>query len=170
MSKNILYAEISSDGFIAGSHDESPWSDDAWEAFQKFVRSCDAILVGRRTYEIMQREGDFIDDVPYIVATSDPSFDAGDFPKVSIKSKADMPDVERLGIIGGGELNGRLAKLGLIDEMILDIEPVTLGEGIRLFGSYDIQLKLQLLGSGQIGEETTQRHYAVLDSTDSGDN
>jgi dihydrofolate reductase len=164
MSKTILYMEISKDGFIAGKNDETPWTDDAWQAFQKFVRTCDAVLVGRRTYEIMRQEDDFMDDVRYIVVTEDESLDTLDYPKLSIKSKADMPDVERLGIIGGGELNGRLAELGVIDEMILDIEPVTLGEGIRLFGTHEVPLKLELLASNKIGKATVQRHYKILDT------
>jgi dihydrofolate reductase len=73
-----------------------------------------------------------------------------------------MPKAAKVGIIGGGELNGSLALLGVIDEMILDIEPTILGEGTRLFGSYDIPLKLKLLDSKLIGDSTTQRHYEIV--------
>jgi dihydrofolate reductase len=153
---------ISRDGFIADLDDETPWSEDSWQAFREFVTSCDVVLVGRRTYEIM-RDGDgFVEGPEYVVATSDESFDADGLQKVDIKTKDDLPKAAQLGIIGGGELNGRLAKMGAIDEMILDIEPIELHDGIRLFGEYDVPLKLQLLDTHQINESTVQRHYKVL--------
>jgi dihydrofolate reductase len=153
---------ISTDGFIAGIDEQTPWSDEEWAAFQVFVTSCNCVLLGRRAFEVMQEANDLVEGVEYIVVSSDPDFDAGSFPVISISSESDMPEGERIGIIGGGELNGRLALLGLIDEIILDIEPVTLGGGIRLFGDYHIPLKLELLESDQIGESTTQRHYRIV--------
>ena len=158
----ILYMAISSDGFIADEDGDTPWSDEEWAAFQVFVESCDCVLVGRRAYEVMNDHNDFVEGVEYIVVSENPLFDAGGFPIINVKSKADLPEGERIGVIGGGELNGRLAKLGLLDEMILDIEPVTLGSGIRLFGDYDIPLKLELLDSYEIGEATIQRYYRVV--------
>jgi len=159
---NILYMAISKDGFIAGTGDETPWSDAEWEAFETFIKGCDAVLLGRRTYEVMRDTDEFVKGVRYIVATGNSDLNTGDMEKVSIETAADMPRVRRLAIIGGGELNGRLATLGVIDEMILDIEPISLYEGIRLFGDYDVPLKLQLKGSRKIGKGTIQRHYVVM--------
>jgi hypothetical protein len=39
---------------------------------------------------------------------------------------------------------------------------VQLNSGTKLFGKYDIPLKLQPLDSVQIGEATIQRHYRVV--------
>jgi dihydrofolate reductase len=153
---------ISSDGFIAGPDGETPWSNEEWESFQAFVLSCDCVLIGRRTYEIMQKQDEFITGATYIVVTDDTSFDAGNSRTICIRSKKDVRDVALVGVIGGGELNGRLAKLGLIDEMILDIEPIKLGSGTRLFGEHDVPLKLRLIGSRPLGEKIVQRHYEVL--------
>jgi dihydrofolate reductase len=153
---------ISSDGFIAGLNDETPWSDEENKSFQTFVSSCDAILVGRRTYELMRDQDELSPDAYYVVVTGDKKFDSGKAQKVSIRSRADIPEVDIIGVIGGGELNGRLLRLDLIDEIILDIEPVKLGAGIRLFGKYDIPLKLKLIGSQPIGQYTIQRHYEVI--------
>jgi dihydrofolate reductase len=96
------------------------------------------------------------------VVTRDPSFASDKARTISIDKKSDLPIVTKLGVIGGGELNGQLAKLGLLDEMVLDIEPIKLNSGTRLFGEYDIPLKLKLLGSKRIGEATVQRHYKIL--------
>lgn len=162
MSKTVLYMAISSDGFIADINDATPWSDEEWEAFQHFVMTCDIVLLGRRTYEIISKNDEFVEGPEYIVATNDKSYDAGNFKTINIKSKKDMPQAGKVGIIGGGELNGQLAKMGLIDEMILDIEPIKLGNGTRLFGKHDVPLKLELVGSKLIGDNTMQRHYKIL--------
>jgi dihydrofolate reductase len=158
---NILYMAISRDGFIAGSADETPWSDAEWQSFQEFAKSCDLLLLGKRTFEIMKAGGEFVDGPRYTVVTNDQTINTFGLNKIAINTAADMPSGGKIGIIGGGELNGRLAKLGVIDEIILDIEPVDLGEGIRLFGDYDIPLKLELIGSTLIGKSTIQRHYRV---------
>lgn len=159
--KVVLYMAVSADGFIAGPSDETPWSDEEWEAFKEFIKSCDAVLLGRRTYEIMNAGGEFVEGPEYFVVTHDQSLDSGQFSKISIEDKADLPKVNKLSIIGGGELNASLARLGLIDEIILDVEPILLGSGIRLFGSQELQLKLKFLKSRKIGPATVQNHYMV---------
>ncbi len=157
----VLYNAISVDGFIAGEHDETPWSDEEWVAFQAFVATCDVCLLGRRTYEIMRDGGEFVDGPEYLVVTSNPGADTGGYEKIQVSTKADLPEAGKIGLIGGGELNGSLAKLGLIDEIILDVEPVLLGGGVRLFGKYDMRLGLQLQSTKRIGRSTIQNHYVV---------
>lgn len=160
--KTVLYMAMSADGFIAGVDDQTPWSDDEWKAFSEFVKTCDIVLLGRRTYEIMRNDGDFLDGVEYVVVSDNATLNTGSLRKLSIKSPTDMPEVDKVGIIGGGDLNGRLAKLGVIDEMILDIEPIILGAGHSLFGSHKLQLSLGLIESRRIGSATIQNHYKVL--------
>ncbi|HSW66248.1 MAG TPA: dihydrofolate reductase family protein [Bacillota bacterium] len=161
MQQVVLYMAQSADGYIAGEHDETPWSDEEWAVFQEFVRSCDVCLVGRRTYEIMKAGGEFLDDARYVVVSSDPDYSA-DYPVVSIASSADVPAGAKIGVIGGGELNGCIARLGLIDEVILDIEPVILGAGLKLFGDKPVDLNLELTQTKRIGPSTLQLHYRVV--------
>jgi len=60
---------VSADGFIAGPNDETPWSDEEWQSFKVFVQSCDAVLLGLRTYEIIHQQHEFIAGPAYIVVT-----------------------------------------------------------------------------------------------------
>jgi dihydrofolate reductase len=150
---------ISQDGFIAGPNDETPWSDEEWIAFQEFTRSCDVVLLGRRTFELMRQENEFIKGVNYVVVTNHP---LQDMSTVTISSAADMPHAPRVGIIGGGDLNGRLAELGVIDEVFLDVEAINLGAGMRLYGNHGINLPLELLNAKQLGKTTTQKHYKLM--------
>lgn len=66
-------------------------------------------------------------------------------------------------ICGGGETNGLFASEGLIDEVYLDIEPVILSEGTKLFGDYKIKMNLDLLESSKIGSQIVQLHYKVIE-------
>jgi dihydrofolate reductase len=162
MARTILYMAISSDGFIAGEGDNLDWiSDSSWKSYQEFVSSCDTILVGKNTFELMEHD-EFILGPKYFVVTNDPFYTSEGVTAISIKSKEDMPEGQKIGVIGGGELIASLAKLGLIDEIILDIEPVKIDYGIKLFGDHEIPLKLEILGSKQLGEDEVQRHYKVI--------
>lgn len=152
---------ISRDGFIAGKNDETPWSDVSWKSFAGFVRSCDVVLLGRRTYTIMKEGDEFVEGPKYIVVTTDAELDTGTLGKLSINTTDDIPSVHKLGIIGGGDLNGRLAELGVIDEVILDKEPIELHEGIKLFGNHTVSPELVLLSKKALNESTIQYHYKV---------
>lgn len=160
--KTMLYMAVSADGFIAGPNDETPWSDEEWAAFREFVGGCDIVLLGRRTYEIMRDGGEFVSGPEYVVVTNDTALHTGDFRKLSIKTKNDMPQADTVGVIGGGQLNGSLAKLGVLDEIILDVEPVLLGTGKRLFGDHAVNLQLHQLSSRRLGTATIQNHYKVV--------
>lgn len=159
MSKVTLYMAISSDGFIADTDDKTPWSDEEWEAFQLFVKSCDCVLLGRRTYEIMRGQDEFVEGPEYIVVTNNSSLDTGNLKKISIASKKDIPNKDNIGVIGGGELNYQIAKLGIINEVILDEETVKLHNGIKLFGNHEAPFTMQLLKSKRIGPNTVQKFY-----------
>lgn len=159
--KATLYMAISADGFIATLEDQTPWSDASWDAFRTFVKTCDVILLGRRTYEIMCDQDEFVSGPEYVVVTNDASFNAGRYRKMSIKTKDDLPRAARIGVIGGGDLNGSLALLGIFDELILDVEPVVLGNGVRLFGSHDVRLKLELTDSEKLESGTLHNRYRV---------
>lgn len=162
----ILYMAISADGFIATPKDETPWSDASWEAFRAFVKTCDVVLLGRHTYEIMRDQDEFINGPEYIVVTSYALFNTGRYQKINIKTKADLPKAVKIGVIGGGELNGRLAKIGVLDEIILDVEPIILGNGIRLFGDHDVKLKLELSSSEKLKSGALHNRYHVIDNAE----
>lgn len=153
---------MSRDGFIASTSDETPWGDDSWEAFREFVRSCDVILLGRRTFVIMKSGNEFVDGPEYIVVTTKDSLDTDGLKKLNIQKSDDIPKAAKIGIIGGGVLNGRLAELGVIDEVIIDTEPINLGTGIKLFGSHNINPKLELLNTRALGKSTIQRHFKLV--------
>ena len=162
MSNVTLYMAMSVDGYITGENGDVSWVGDAsWQSYQKFVSTCDVVIVGRRTFIMMEKD-EFANSAKYYIATHDKNADTGVYPSRAIRNRDDLPSVKTIGVIGGGDLNGSLAMRGLIDEIILDIEPVILGSGIRLFGSHHPSLALELIASRTIGTNTMQHHYRVL--------
>ncbi len=156
--KVVLYAAVSVDGFIARLDDSTPWSDEEWLEFEKFVKSCDACIMGRRTHEIMRQDG-LVEGPDYYVLTEDEDYDAGSCKKLSAKSAEDLPRVEKLGVIGGAETFGFFLSNNLVDEVILDIESIVLGAGKPLGGSHHLEVELELMSSRQVSERLIQCHY-----------
>jgi riboflavin biosynthesis pyrimidine reductase len=72
--------------------------------------------------------------------------------------------VENLGyhkalLAGGATLNTAFAKQHLIDELLLNVNPVMIGKGKSLF-SEDVELPLVLQGTKEV-LDITQFHYVV---------
>lgn len=65
-------------------------------------------------------------------------------------------------LAGGGQLNTSFAKEGLIDEIYLDVEPLILGQGIKIFTDADFEFLLELLDFKKLNSNTIQLHYKVI--------
>jgi dihydrofolate reductase len=57
-------------------------------------------------------------------------------------------------------VGGEFLRQGLIDELVLHVNPVLIGAGQPLFPP-DLQLDLDLLGTKQFGNGVVQLRYAV---------
>ena len=65
-------------------------------------------------------------------------------------------------LTGGSTINSAFAKQGLIDEIILNIEPAVIGKGIFLFKSQDFDLRLRLISVKEVYKGIIQLHYECL--------
>jgi dihydrofolate reductase len=117
----------------------------------EFASRSEALLQGRRTYEVSsaawpERSGGFADWInaaqKYVVSDTLSEADVAAWAPTSIIRGADlMTDVARLREQPGGDiyvygsltLTRALLAGGLVDELVLMIEPITLGGGKRLF-------------------------------------
>ncbi len=52
---------------------------------------------------------------------------------------------EKVLITGGAKINSAFAKANLLDEIILNVEPVLVGRGIPLFAPQDFEIKMKLI-------------------------
>ena len=145
------------DNYFARSDDAVDWliwSDDVGTIAAEYWKTVDTVIMGRRTYEVAVRSGTnaYPEVKNYVVSrTLKESPDR----KVEIISEDAVQFVRQLKgqdgkgicVMGGGLLAKSLLEADLIDELGLNIHPVLLGSGIRLFHEMDRQIDLELLVS-----------------------
>ena len=151
MRRIVLFSGVSLDGYIAGEDDNLDWLTDfgandseAGDDFGKFERTVDTALMGNGTYNFIVQAG--IDD-PY------PNMDTYVFSRVAKASMGPVKcvsgdliefaeslkeqDGKDIWLVGGGSINGLFLKYGMIDQLHLDVIPMTIGGGTKLFEGED---------------------------------
>lgn len=170
--KTILYMAITVNGKIAAHDDDTSWtSKEDWDGFRTMCNKTGNAVIGRRTYDMVKKEGTQLSDVLTVVLTHDAALLAKKSPRTIFTDKPPkdiLTMLERKGfkealVAGGGILNSGFLKEGLIDEMYIDIEPLILGRGIPLFADGDFAPRLKLLGVKTLtNHQTIQLHYKVI--------
>lgn len=153
---------MSLDGYIAGPNGEFDWIVmDPDMDFAEHASRFDVNLVGRKSFEAMQRLGG---GVAAQAGSRDIVFsrtlNPADHPKVTLESDAvrvvkelrDQPGKD-ICLFGGGELFRSLLAAGLVDRVEVGIIPVLLGGGIPLLPSPADRATLKLL-SHKVYEKT----------------
>lgn len=139
-----VFIASSIDGFIATKDDGLQWLE-AYEnpsgsdhGYSEFMRRIDAIVMGRRTYEVVLDFGSWPYEVPVYVLSSTHSDDTRvQFVKGGARAAVQAAEAnghERLYVDGGKTIQGFL-EADLIDEMIITTIPIVLGSGVPLFAS-----------------------------------
>jgi dihydrofolate reductase len=164
----ILFNAITLDGFFEGPGNDLSWHrvDDEFNKFAwEQIRGVDAIMFGRKTYELMASYW------PTPESAADDPVTAelmNIWPKIvfsrTLKDAAwnnthlvnnAVDEVRRLKehpgkpliIFGSANLSTSLMKAGLIDQFNLMVMPVVLGNGTPLFQGINSQLNLTLAGT-----------------------
>lgn len=144
--KVTLMNAVSLDGFIARADGRTDWVVD-FDLWEKEVKKVKAMIVGRRTFDELQDDG-LWDDVTYFVLTGslkehkEPNVECCWSPEEAIEDAKEQ-GLDHVLLCGGAESNGEFAALGLIDDVILDVHPVLLGEGKSLLGGFAGGLRLK---------------------------
>lgn len=170
--KVILYVAVTVNGLIAEEDDSADFLTETESAsFVSAVRSAGALIIGRRTYEILSKQPEFQKFVKAgvkMVAVShsndlelkDPSHTIAHSPKGALDMLKDHAEVV---VAGGAKLNASFMKVNLIDEIYLDVEPTIVGKGIALFAGGDFNVKLKFLGQRMLSDNEIQLHYQVIE-------
>lgn len=174
MRKLILYIAASLDGYIATTEDgldflslvEQEGQDYGYGAF---IQTVDTVIVGRRTYDKVISMGfDFphADKETYILTrTPKPSIGSVSFYTGDIKelvTQLKQASGKNIFCDGGAQVVTLLLNEQLIDEVILSVVPVILGNGIRLFQEGLPEQRLQLHSTRSFEKGLVQLHYKVL--------
>lgn len=163
---------ISVNGIIARkNNDEDFLSQENWNTFLEFARQHRNVIWGRKTYEVVRNWGDdYLKDIKnfkkIIVSKNanfnlEENFELVSSPEDALK-KLKNESFKTALVAGGSTLNTSFANNGLLDEIILNVNSVILGQGIPLFSSEDFTLKLELLGTKNITKDIIQLHYKVV--------
>jgi dihydrofolate reductase len=171
MSLTQYYTATSLDGFIAGADNSLDWlftrkrRDDGPLNYGEFIAEVGAIAMGSTTYEwILDHEFRGKDpaewkwpyDVPcwvfthrelQVVPGAQIEFTSADVATVH-EAMVAAAGGRNVWIVGGGDLAGQFADVGLLDEVIVSIAPVTLGGGAPLLPRR-IELRLEELGRNE---------------------
>ena len=107
--------------------------------FAAMMRRFDTFLIGRKTYEVMQRIGDAAPPTPGIRnVVFSRTLRPGDCPyPVSADAERTVAELRQqpgkeIALFGGGELFRSLLAAGLVDEVAMSVVPVLLGGGVPL--------------------------------------
>lgn len=143
----VLYIAASLDGHVARPDGSFEWLDFVDRpgedyGYHAFYDSIDAIVMGRGTYDVCTSFPSWpYPEKPSVVFTHDTSHAPRD--GVEFASGAVTPVLQRLGgrghkrvwLAGGGALARTFQAEGVLDEYVVSILPVLIGEGLPLFPS-----------------------------------
>jgi dihydrofolate reductase len=153
---------MSLDGYVAGPGDDMSWVFDVAgpsDTFDEMVRTTGAIVMGRRTYEIEDRDrpgiyGGAWKGALFVLTheppASVPDWMTGTFVDGGIESAVRQAQAAagdgKVGILGAGVARECL-DAGLLDEIVVQVAPALLGDGVRLF-DYPGGRRIGLEGAG----------------------
>ena len=172
--KNKVFIATSIDGYIADRNGGIEWLDTIPEintidsGYEAFTSEIDALVMGRATFD---KVCSFDIDWPYQKPVFVVSSTMKEIPE-KLQGKAHLVkgnlneilkqihdrDCFRL-YIDGGKLIQSFLKEDLIDEMVITIIPVLLGEGIPLFGEMPKPLNFECKKSKLFLDAIVQNHF-----------
>lgn len=171
MRKVILYIACSVDGYIAKPGDDLSFLECVAKegedyGYAEFSKSVDTVIMGRRTYEwVMSQVEEFPhqDKETYIItrelreSIGNVHFYADDLETLIDRLK--RKEGKNIFVDGGAQVVKMILEVGLLDEMIISIVPVLLGDGIQLFAKGIPEKNLKLLSCRNFESGLVQVHY-----------
>lgn len=175
--KVILYISCSLDGFIAKPNDDLSFLSIVQEdgedyGYQDFVNTVDTVILGRKTYDwVMGQVPVFphADKTAFVItrqaqaSIGNTHFYSGNLKELVTKLKAE--EGKHIFIDGGAEIVNELLKDHLIDELIISVIPILVGNGTKLFKDGRPEQLLELVSTKQFPKGLVQLHYKCLNHT-----
>src|SRR5690606_26859040 len=173
MRKISLFIATSLDGYIAKPNDDLSFLKDVEKegedyGYAEFVATIDTLIIGRRTYDYVVNEigSSHYDngerDVYIITRTERPQkgrtiFYTGNIAELVKRLQSE--EGKNIYCDGGAEVINELLKHDLIDDLIISVVPVLLGNGTRLFKDGRPEQMLEFVKVRTFETGLTQLHY-----------
>ena len=184
MALTRYYTASTLDGFIADEHNSLDWlftrarDPDGFLSYGTFIADVGALAMGATSYEwILGHE--FGDEDPSawawpyeqpswvfthrdlpVVPDAPVEFVGGDVATVHVRM-VEAAAGKDVWIVGGGDLAGQFHDAGLLDEILVQIGSVTLGQGKPLFPRRLTSPSLRLVSVRQVGPGFAELQYEV---------
>lgn len=171
----ILYVSMSLDGYLATDDDDLSWLDTVERegedyGYAEVMSTVDTYIVGRKTYEKIL---DMVGHLPqaekmecYIITRQErlPEKNVIFYNDDIVHLIEELKREEGQTIMcdGGAEIIKELMKTKLIDEFIISIIPLVLGEGKRLFKGGVPYQDLALINCTSFDSGLVQLHYVKV--------
>ncbi|MEZ2440247.1 dihydrofolate reductase family protein [Chitinophaga sp. RCC_12] len=168
--KIIIYLAASANGMISNKRNVPDWlSPEYGEGFMAICQRTQAVIMGKTTYNILAPNYLPIKEGSLVVLTHDTSATpaqsnvlfTGDSPE-KIVAQLDAKGHTEAVIIGGTQIVSAFVEAGLVDEIILVVEPVLFGSGLPLVSGVEFENRLELLDVKKLNNNTVQVHYKLL--------
>jgi dihydrofolate reductase len=173
MRKLSLFIATSLDGYIAKPNDDLSFlklveKEGEDYGYAEFTANIDTIILGRRTYDWVLREigtshYDNGERNVYVITRTErqsvgkTKFYTGNLNELVQQLKSE--NGKNIYCDGGAEIVNELLISDLIDEFIVSIVPVLVGNGIRLFKDGRPEQQLELVNTKAFDTGLIQLHY-----------
>lgn len=173
MRKLKYHVASTLDGFIA--HEDHtvdgflPEGDHVSGYLESLKKDYDTVLMGRKTYEFGFQFG-VTDPYPwmkqYVLSRTmekspDPNVELFSGDVIEFVKQLKEATGKDIYLCGGAKLAGDLLVAGVVDEIIVKLNPVVFGKGIPLFSGAITQTNLELTGSKAYESGVVLLHYRV---------
>jgi dihydrofolate reductase len=170
----IVHIATSADGYIARPDGDLEWltsrpAPKGFYGMNAFMKSIDTMLLGRKTYDVSLRMGAKFDSKSRSIVFSRHAPPADAPSGVEFANGAIGPFVSRLReqpgkdiwLMGGGELIASFLDEQAIDEFVISVVPVFIGDGIPLIARRHRHVPLDLHSVERFEDGLVQLHYRV---------
>ena len=169
--KLILMMAMTLDGIIAKDKNQNAdWTTKADKrVFIEETKKHGVIIMGDTTFEAMGKP--LPDRLNLILSLTPEKYKEREIPgQLEFMKAAPEEVIKKLeergyksAILGGGaRTNSFFLKAGLVDEILITIEPRIFGQGLNFTEGEDLDLELELLKIKEIGDNAIQLRYKII--------
>ena len=171
--KITYYVASSLDGYIAKKDGDVSWLDELGislkeAGYDDFYSTVDALVIGRKTYEIICNFGQWpYGDKPIWVCSrknikpvTGCNLQLATTPESVYQSAREM-NLKHLWLVGGGSLASSFQQQNLLTHINLSLMPIILGSGIKLFDTLPTPALLSKEKSKPHGSGMVQLKYTI---------
>ena len=170
--KLTYYVASTLDGFIAredGSFSDFPFDEELIADFFATIETFGTVLMGRKTYDVGLRAGKTSPYPSLRQIVFSRSMEKSPDPDVELVRDGALDRIRALKeeagagiwLCGGGHLATQCLEAGLIDELVLKLNPIVFGRGIPLFDKSVNVGTLELTSKKTYASGIVQMHYRL---------